>query len=300
MLCQIFSNQSQLTSLQIDMSKLSYEIHQSLKSHSYVLSNKISNEFQSYSITLRHLRIYLKHTCFLEDLIEYVPNLEQLSVYFHNFAIHNDFLDSNINIPHLSNGNWFNKVRRLKSFILKIYACTDFELTYLKWLLNNLNHIIKLEIHLYASIIWKADQSICNSMIDANFIRQYCLPDQIINLKYFYFYICTQCSSSLNNISEIINSFKINSFFIDHQWTNVQGFYDKNMSYQHIFSSNLKKFQRSILLLKDAYIYEWSDIEHIQNNHHPSFYLLLKQFDELCPNVSSMTIDIGKYFFFPI
>ncbi|CAF3896963.1 unnamed protein product, partial [Rotaria sp. Silwood1] len=108
------------------------------------------------------------------------------------------------------------------------------------------------------------------------------------------FYICTQCSSSLNNISKIINSFKINSFFIDHQWTNVQGFYDKNMSYQHIFSSNLKKFQRSILLLKDAYIYEWSDIEHIQNNHHPSFYLLLKQFDELCPNVSSMTIDIEE------
>ncbi|CAF3837499.1 unnamed protein product, partial [Rotaria sp. Silwood1] len=142
---------------------------------------------------------------------------------------------------------------------------------------------------------WKADQLIWKSIIDANFIRQYCLPDQIINLKYFYFYICAKCHSSLNNISKIINSFKINSFFIDHQWTNVQCFYDKNTSYQHIFSSNLKKFQRSILLFKHPYIYEWSDIEHIQNSLRPSFYLFLKQFDELCPNISSMTIDIGNY-----
>jgi len=137
----------------------------------------------------------------------------------------------------------------LKCFTLKSFLHTDFEFIYLKWLLNNLNHITKLEIHLHVRDIWKEVQLILKSVIDANFIRQYCLPDQIINLKYFYFYIRTQCSSSLNNISEIINSFKINSFFIDHQWTNVQGFYDKNMSYQHIFSSNLKKFQRSILLL---------------------------------------------------
>ncbi|CAF5072545.1 unnamed protein product, partial [Rotaria sp. Silwood1] len=183
-------------------------------------------------------------------------------------------------------------VPRLKIFTLKSFVHTDFEFTYLKWLLNNLNHITKLQIHLYSNYTWKADQLIWKSIIDANFIRQYCLPDQIINLKYFYFYICAKCHSSLNNISKIINSFKINSFFIDHQWTNVQCFYDKNTSYQHIFSSNLKKFQRSILLFKHPYIYEWSDIEHIQNSLHPSFYLFLKHFDELCPNISSMTIDI--------
>ncbi|CAF5012797.1 unnamed protein product, partial [Rotaria sp. Silwood1] len=49
------------------------------------------------------------------------------------------------------------------------------------------------------------------------------------------------------------------------------------------------------LLSKHPYIYEWSDIEHIQNSLRPSFYLFLKQFDELCPNISSMTIDIGNY-----
>ncbi|CAF4889946.1 unnamed protein product, partial [Rotaria sp. Silwood1] len=243
-LCQIFSNQCQLTSLQLDITKLSYEIHQSLNSHSYVSINKISNEFPSYCITLRHLYIHLNHICFLEHLIEYVSNLEQLSVHFHNSLIDKYYRNSNINILKLSN-----------------------------------------KIGLINRYIWK-------SVIDANFIRQYCLPDQIINLKYFYFYICAKRQSSLNNISEIINSFKINSFFISHQWTNVQCFYDENTSKQHIFSSNLKKFQHSILLFKHSYIYEWSNIEHIQNSIHPSFYLFLKQFDELCPNVSSMAIDI--------
>ncbi|CAF4731173.1 unnamed protein product, partial [Rotaria sp. Silwood1] len=113
-------------------------------------------------------------------------------------------------------------VPRLKSFTLKSFVHTDFEFTYLKWLLNNLNHITKLQIHLYSNYTLKTDQLIWKSIIDANFIRQYCLPDQIINLKYFYFYICAKRQSSLNNISEIINSFKINSFFISHQWTNVQ------------------------------------------------------------------------------
>ncbi|CAF2937098.1 unnamed protein product [Rotaria sp. Silwood2] len=291
-LCQIFSNQCHLTSLQLDITKLSYEIHQSLNSHSYVSTNKISNEFPWYCITLRHLYIHLNHICFLEHLIEYVPNLEQLSVHFHNSLIDKYYPNSNINILKLSNKNWFNKIPKLKCFTLKSFIYTNFEFTYLKWLLNNLNHIIKLQIHLYSRYIWK-------SVIDANFIRQYCLPDEIINLKYFYFYICAKRQSSLNNISEIINSFKINSFFISHQWTNVHCFYDENTSKQHIFSSNLKKFQHSILLFKHSYIYEWSNIEHIQNSIHPSFYLFLKQFDELCPNVSSMTIDIGKYFFFP-
>ncbi|CAF1070763.1 unnamed protein product [Rotaria sordida] len=294
-LCQIFSNQCQLTFLQLDIANLSYEIHQSLNSRSYVSTNKISNDFQTYSITLRHLHIHLNHICFLEHLIEYVPNLEQLSIHFLNSLLDKYYLDSKINIPKLSNENWFNKMPKLKYFILKSFIDNDFEFIYLKWLLNNLNYITKLQIYLYSGYIWKENQLIWKSVIDANFIRRYCLPDQIINLKYFYFYICAQRQSSLNNISEIINSFKINSFFILHQWTNVQCFYDENRSDQHIFSSNLKKFQRSILLFKYPYIYEWSDIEYIQNNIHPSFYVFLKQFNKLCPNTCSMTIDIGSY-----
>ncbi|CAF3793008.1 unnamed protein product [Rotaria sp. Silwood1] len=108
-LCQIFSNQCQLTSLQLDIANLSYEIHQSLNSPDYLSSNKISNESQSYCITLRRLFIHLEYACFLEHLIEYVPNLEQLSIHFRNSLIDKYRLDSNIQIPKLSNGNWFNK-----------------------------------------------------------------------------------------------------------------------------------------------------------------------------------------------
>ncbi|CAF4369699.1 unnamed protein product, partial [Rotaria sp. Silwood2] len=184
-------------------------------------------------------------------------------------------------------------VPRLESFTLKSCVHTDFEFTYLKWLLNNLNHITKLEIYLHSIRIWKTDQLMFESVIDANFIRQYCLPDQIINLKYFYFYIYAERQSPLNNISKIVNSFKINSFFIDHQWTNVQCFYDEKTTYQHIFSSNLKKFQNSIVLFNRQCIYDWSDVTHSQDIH-PSFSLFLKQFNELCPNVSSMRINIER------
>ncbi|CAF3461795.1 unnamed protein product [Rotaria sp. Silwood2] len=109
---QIFSNQCQLTSLQLDISKLSYEIHQSLNSDFNVsTTNNISNDFQSYCISLHRLHIYLDYTCFLEDLIKYVPNLEQLSVHFRNSLIDKNYLDSNINIPNLSKNNWFNQIK---------------------------------------------------------------------------------------------------------------------------------------------------------------------------------------------
>ncbi|CAF2992413.1 unnamed protein product, partial [Rotaria sp. Silwood2] len=185
-------------------------------------------------------------------------------------------------------------IPKLKCFTLESLIDTDFEFTYLKWLLNNLNYITKLQIHLCGRYLWKEDQLIWKSVIDANFIHQYCLPDKIINLKYFYFYICVACQSSLNNISEIINPFKINSFFISHQWTNVQCVDDENTSYQHIFSSNLKKFQRSIIFSKHPYLYEWPNIEYIQDSTYPSFYLFLKPFNKLCSNASFTKIDMGK------
>jgi hypothetical protein len=132
---------------------------------------------------------------------------------------------------------------------LKSSVYNDFEFTYLKWLLNNVNHVRKLEIHLYNKDIWGRDQTIWKSTIDANFIRQYCLPDQIINLKYFYFYICIRRQLLLNDIEKMISSFPIDPFFIDHQWTNVECLYDKKRSYQHIFSSNRNKFQYSSALM---------------------------------------------------
>ena len=131
----------------------------------------------------------------------------------------------------------------LKSFILN-----DSQFIYLKWLLNNMNHIEKLKISLSGDKVWRDDQIIWKSLIDANFVRQYCLPDKMINLIDFDFYICSKRQLSLIDIEKIINSFQIDSFFIEHQWTNVKCFYDENNSDQHLFSTQ-RKFQ-SLDILK--------------------------------------------------
>ncbi|CAF4377564.1 unnamed protein product, partial [Rotaria magnacalcarata] len=58
--------------------------------------------------------------------------------------------------------------------------------SYLKWLLNNVK---KLEVLLHSGSVWRTTQMIWKSFINANVIRQYYLPDQIINLNDFRFYI---------------------------------------------------------------------------------------------------------------
>lgn len=136
---------------------------------------------------------------------------------------------------------------------MKCVIENDLEFAYLKWLLNNLNHITKLKIYLRIARIWTTDQLIWKSVIDANFIRQYCLPDKIINLKFFYFYIGRRYQLSLADIENTINSFKNDIFFISHQWTNIKCLYDKNESYQHIFSCNFNKSQLSDSLLYDNF-----------------------------------------------
>ena len=116
----------------------------------------------------------------------------------------------------------------------------------MKWLLNKLNYIKNLQLHLRNNeLIETKCQNIWKSVIDANFVRQNCLPDQIIYLIYFDFYICCQCQLSLNDISKIINSFKIDSFFISYNWTNVKCLFDPIMGCQHLFSSFPDKLQFS-------------------------------------------------------
>ncbi|CAF4508032.1 unnamed protein product [Rotaria sp. Silwood2] len=83
LLSQIFSGQCQLTSRHLYMTKLRYAIHQCLKSYpSHLPLTTNSNELQSYCVSLRRLHIQLEYTCFLEHLIDRVPNLEQLSAVF--------------------------------------------------------------------------------------------------------------------------------------------------------------------------------------------------------------------------
>ncbi len=116
----------------------------------------------------------------------------------------------------------------------------------MKWLLNNINYIEKLQLHLRSDkLIETRCQNILKSLIDANFIRQYCLPDIIPNLIDFNFYIYSKCQLSFNDIEKITNSFKIHSFFIEHQWTNVKCLFDPILSCQHLFSSFINKSQTS-------------------------------------------------------
>ncbi|CAF4111169.1 unnamed protein product [Rotaria sp. Silwood2] len=297
LLSQIFSGQCQLTSLHLDMTKLRYAIHECLKSYSSNLPLKTNSDgFQSYCVSLRRLYIQLKYTCFLEHLIDHVPNLEQLSTVFPKLQRDNKFYDSNSERPILSNESWVNKVPKLKCFILKSSIDNDFEFVYLKWLLNNLNHIRKLKIYLRSPTIWRPDQLIWKYFIDGNFIRQYCLPDEIINLKSFHFYIGRTYQLSLDDIENTINSFKNHPFFILHQWTNIKCLYDKNESYQRIFSSNFNKAQLSDSLFTQPYRYDWSNTRRIWFVFDPSLYLFLDQLDKQCPNVSSIAIHTGYYF----
>jgi hypothetical protein len=131
-------------------------------------------------------------------------------------------------------------VPKLKCFTLHARVDNDFEFGYLKWILNNLNHIRKLKLRLRDGGLYGTDKIIWNnSIIDANFIHRYFMPDTMINLTDFDFYICSECKLPMNNIDKIIHSFKIHPFFIDHGWTNVKCFFDPIMSYQHLTSFNV-------------------------------------------------------------
>lgn len=109
--------------------------------------------------------------------------------------------------------------------------------------MNNVNHVIKLVLHLSIDSSTEPDQSISQFAVDADFILKYCLPDEIVNLKYFDFYIYKRCKISPNDMQKAINSFKMHEFFIDHQWTNVDCFYEEKLCYEHIFSYNPNNFQ---------------------------------------------------------
>jgi hypothetical protein len=127
---------------------------------------------------------------------------------------------------------------KLRYCSLKTFIFTDEGFVHLKWFLNHLNYIKKLQLHLKSESLAQTDnKSIWKSLIDANFIYKYCLPDTTPNLIDFNFYICSTCRLSSNEIEQIRNSFQIHSFFLSHQWTNVRSLFDRTMSCQHLFSS---------------------------------------------------------------
>ncbi|CAF5011986.1 unnamed protein product, partial [Rotaria sp. Silwood1] len=111
LLCQIFSAQCQLTYLRLDISndRTDSNIHECLTSNSNLSSNLIQYQLHSCCMTLRRLHIRLNQTCFFENLIEHVPNLEQISVEFDYSLGSYALWQSNIELLRRSNGNWFNK-----------------------------------------------------------------------------------------------------------------------------------------------------------------------------------------------
>ncbi|CAM4966703.1 unnamed protein product [Rotaria socialis] len=189
LLCKIFSAQCQLKTLRLDISNVfkSGRTHQCLESKPYLSSDSTQHELQSYCMTLRYLYIRLNQTCFLENLIEHVPNLEQLSVEFH--------------------------------------------------------YLPKFE-----------------------------------------------CQLSLNDIEKIIDSFKIHSFFISHQWTNVKCLFDPIMSCQHLFSSFSNTLKLPNNLINQSYVFNWPNIDKLSFRLHPSLYLFLQEFNDLSPNIRCIKV----------
>ncbi|CAF2052473.1 unnamed protein product [Rotaria magnacalcarata] len=296
---QLFSSRCHLTSLRLDISKffVGYSIHKCLSSNSYSSLNSTEYRNQLFCLTLRRLHIRLKHCCFLESLIEYVPNLEELLVAM-NLSLKYD-VDNHLNIEknQQSNRNWFNKVSKLRFFSLKALINNDGGFHCLKWLLNNLNYVEKLQIHLKGDgFDERKSQTIWKSFIDANFVRQYCLPDTIINLIHFDFYICSQGELSFNDIEMIKNSFRNHSFFLYYQWTNVNCLFDPIMSYQHIFSSFTNTFPISLHIGNDLNIFNWPKMGRFCWNLYPSLYFILRGFvDKSTSNPSSITVYTGNY-----
>ncbi|CAF2106113.1 unnamed protein product, partial [Rotaria magnacalcarata] len=287
LICQLFSSQCHLTSLRMDLGHylIDVDIDECL------ISNSVDYQHQSFCLTLRRLYIRIGNSWFLENIISQIPNLEQMSVQFHTTLRFDLSWKSNVEIMKQSNGNWLNKLPKLRYFSLKTFIDDDWEFIYLKWLLNNLNYVEKLQLHLKNDRLdERKSQEIWKSLIDANFIRQNCLPDRIKNLSNFDFYICSQRQLLFNDIEKITNSFKNHSFFLDHQWTNVNCFIDPIMLSQHIFSCFTNTFRFSHNFIKYSNVFNWPPIGDIWCNLHPSLSLILQGVNQLTPNLSCIKV----------
>ena len=103
LLRQLFSGKCQLTSLR-------FNIPYNYASDN-LFSHSMFNTAQYYCLTLRYLHIHLNLTCFLEQLIEHVPNLERLSVYLPVSWDKDSPSEPPIKRFVQSNEAWSNKVR---------------------------------------------------------------------------------------------------------------------------------------------------------------------------------------------
>ena len=122
LLYHIFSARSQLQSLQLNITELSYDLHRCLTLYQDLPFKPDFAENQSYCTTLRRLDIHLHYRYILEDLVEHVPNLEYLSVYFELSLTDNTLSEINFPEPRLPNENWANKVREKCNILVVLYV----------------------------------------------------------------------------------------------------------------------------------------------------------------------------------
>ncbi|CAF2967424.1 unnamed protein product [Rotaria sp. Silwood2] len=275
----------------MDADHVFIDIHQCLS----LCSSSISNETQYGCMTLRYLHIRVIYTCFLEHLIEFVPNLERLSVYMRSSWTRYKSYKLNCEKVFELNSSWCNKVEKLKYLIVKSVVHTDFQLYYLKWIFNNLNHVEKVKLRLKIAEYNGGNEVIDGSPVDASFVRRHLMGDITINLTYFDFYIISHCKFLSNNIEKIIDSFKFEPFFIEHQWPNVKCLFDPIMSYQHLSSFIFNKSQFFNNLISYPDIFLWPVMRSLRIDLFPNLVRFLEQLDRFLPNVSSIEFDLRRY-----
>ncbi|CAF3874562.1 unnamed protein product, partial [Rotaria sordida] len=282
---RLFSDKCQLTSLELDLSTdfFNVNIHKCFST--------ITNKPVTHCMSLRYLHIHLIYGFLFEHLIEHVPNLEILSVQFKNALLWKNSLDSDTTTFIPTNVNWCNKIPKLKYFSLKSAINSHLQFDYLKWILNNINYIDKLKVDLYIKYLMDFI-----NVIDANFLRRYCIPDILTNLIYFDFYIIFKCRLLFSNdIQKIIDSFKTDDFFSDHHWTNIKCFFDPILSCQHISSTTIikSKFFHGVII-DYPMIFDWDCIKYIKLNLDPSIYIILNQFDKIYPHIRCIQFNIAR------
>ncbi|CAF3286635.1 unnamed protein product [Rotaria socialis] len=276
----LFSNECRLTSLRLDFASKHNDIDhlQCLKPHDNLSSGSmIADKYKFCCSTLRRLHIHITHTCFFEHLIDYVPALEQLFVFSEHSSNIKRQLTAGINIFVQTNDNWVNKVPKLESFTLKTSVENDIEFTYLKWILNNLNHIKKLKIHLTSDGAYGTDATIWKSVVDANFIRRYCLPDKAFDelrkdalntVQYAEFKIpgCHRDSNELIRIGKNLVPF-LSTYMAhlqtlclwrpdDFPWTSIRPDYKRGYYYGGLIRRRYDKLQTPESIKKHVIIFE--------------------------------------------
>ncbi|UJR35474.1 hypothetical protein I4U23_028230 [Adineta vaga] len=220
-----------------DLSKIEYEKEKLIKIFEEIIEIIFSNECRltSLKFNFQSLEIFPRSSSYIKTLIE-------------------------------TNGIWFKKVSKLKSFTLKSSIWDNLEFAYFKWLLNNLNHIETLSIHLESPDDSETDEIIWNSIIDANFL----------NIK---------------TSDEIIYSFQIHPAFLNHQWTNIKCLFDPILSNHKnyvLFYSHVPKAVNH------------SNIRCIRINIDSNLHSSLRQLNQLFPNVSCIKVNLEYYMSFNI